>query len=209
MKRFVLIGLAILVIASLTAPVFAWEFSMKGETEYRYRYWTRTGNNDIFGSMGGTVDLGINQLQTFPTTAQTTRGGGQAFGATATFGVLAGQNRFGSDMQLNDYRMTLYPTIKVNPAIEVTASVNLTSLGVWSDGQPLISGAANATAAGPARAVGFVNSLYRSGSGRGNRDKCALNLCNVAMAQDSDQDSHAGFQHRLQGHKARHGPLEA
>jgi hypothetical protein len=57
MKRFVLIGLAILVITSLTAPVFAWELSMKGETEWRYRYWTRTGNEDIFGTMGGAVNL--------------------------------------------------------------------------------------------------------------------------------------------------------
>ena len=151
MKRFALIGLAILVIASLTAPVFAWEFSMKGETEYRYRYWTRTGNNDIFGSMGGTVDLGINQLQTFPTTGQTTRGSG-------TFGVLAGENRFGSDMQLTDYRMTLFPKFVVNPAIEVTASVNLTSLGIWSDGQVLIG---NGTVPVPSpRDPGYVNSLY-------------------------------------------------
>ena len=163
MKRFVLIGLAILVIASLTAPVFAWEFSMKGETEYRYRYWTRTGNNDIFGSMGGTVDLGLNHLQTFPTTAQTTRGGGQPFGSTAFFGVLAGQNNFGSDMQLNDYRMTLYPKFVVNPAIEVTAGVNLTSLGVWSDGQPLMGsgfGVGTSGGLGSARSPGFVNSLY-------------------------------------------------
>lgn len=159
MKRFVLIGLAILVISALAAPVFAWEFSMKGETEYRYRYWTRLGNNDIFGEMGGQIDLGLNHLQTFPTTAQTTRSGAQAFGATATFGVLAGQNRFGSDMQLNDYRMTLYPSIKVNPAIEVTAGVNLTSLGIWSDGQPLINSVGDFVP-GPARAAGFVNSLY-------------------------------------------------
>jgi hypothetical protein len=71
MIRFVLIGLAILVITSLTAPVFAWELSMKGETEWRYRYWTRTGNEDIFGTMGGAVNLGINHLQTFPTSGTT------------------------------------------------------------------------------------------------------------------------------------------
>jgi len=152
MKRFVLIGLAILVIASLTVPVFAWELSMKGETEWRYRYWTRTGDQDIFGTMGNAVDLGINHLQTFPTAATTNR-------ASGTFGVLAGENRFGADMQHVDYRMTLFPKIVVNKAIDVTASVNLTSLGIWSDGQPLISGA-GAFVPGPARAVGFVNSLY-------------------------------------------------
>jgi hypothetical protein len=151
MRRFVFIGLAFLVVLSLSAPVFAWEFSMKGETEWRYRYWTRTGNQDIFGTMSDSVNLGINHLQTFPTTATTNRGSG-------TFGVLAGENRFGADMQLTDYRMTIFPKINVNPAIEITASVNLTSLGIWSDGEPLIG---NGTVAVPApRDPGYVNSLY-------------------------------------------------
>ena len=152
MKRYGLIGfLVVLSIASLTAPIFAWELNLKGETEWRYRYWTRTGNQDIFGDMGGTVNLGLNHLQTFPTTATTNRG-------TGTFGVLAGENRFGADMQLTDYRMTLFPKITVNPAIEITASVNLTSLGIWSDGQPLIG---NGTVAVPSpRDPGYVNSLY-------------------------------------------------
>jgi hypothetical protein len=55
--------------------------------------------------------------------------------------------------------MTLFPKIVINKAIDVTGSVNLTSLGIWSDGQPLISGT-TAFVPGPARAVGFVNSLY-------------------------------------------------
>jgi hypothetical protein len=131
MRRLVLTGLAFLVVFPLGASVFAWDFSMNGEIEYRYRYWTRTGNQDIFGSMNEAVNLGINHLQTFPTTATTNRGSG-------AFGVLAGENRFGADMQLNDYRVTIFPKIVVNPAIEITASVNLTSLGIWSDGQPLI-----------------------------------------------------------------------
>jgi hypothetical protein len=153
MKRIGLIGITILVLASIAAPAFAWEITMKGEAEYRYRYWTRTGNNDIFGEMGGSlVDLGINHLVTFPT-------GGTGNRPSATFGVMAGENRFGSDMQQTDYRMTLYPKIKVNPAISFDASVNLTSLGIWSDGQPLINGT-TAFNPGPARAVGFVNSLY-------------------------------------------------
>lgn len=152
MKRYRSICLTILVIASLPALGFAWDFSSKGETEWRYRYWTRTGNRDIFGTMGGAVNLGINHLQTFPTTATTNRGSG-------TFGVLAGENRFGSDMQLTDYRMTMFPKIVVNPAIEITASVNLTSLGIWSDGQPLI-GSGIAGALPSPRDPGFVNSLY-------------------------------------------------
>ncbi len=151
MARVALTVLAVLLVVGAVTTCCAWEFSMKGETEWRYRYWTRAGNRDIFGAMGDAVNLGINHLQTYPTTATTNRGSG-------TFGVLAGENRFGADMQLTDYRMTIFPKIVVNPAIEITASVNLTSLGIWSDGQPLIG---NGTVAVPSpRDPGYVNSLY-------------------------------------------------
>jgi hypothetical protein len=165
MKRIGVIGLTgvalVMLLAASWAPVFAWEIDLKGETEWRYRYWTRTGNNDIFGQMdANAVYLGINHLQTFPTWATTNR-------ASGTFGVLAGENRFGADMCLNDYRMTIFPKIVVNKAISVEASVNLTSLGIWSDGQPLDSRTQVTRASGGAADTtfnmqnpGFVNSLY-------------------------------------------------
>ena len=142
----------VFLLAALATQAFAWEFKMKGDTEWRYRYWTRTGNQDIFGQMADNVSLGINHLQTFPTSSTTNRGSG-------TFGVLAGENRFGADMQRTDYRTTLYPTIVVNKAISVTASMNLTSLGIWSDGQPLVG---SGTPGAPATFTnpGYVNSLY-------------------------------------------------
>ncbi len=59
-------------------------------------------------------------------------------------------------MSLNDFRMTLFPKIVFNPAIEFAASVNLTSLGIWSDGQPLVGSSIVATSTN----VGFANSLY-------------------------------------------------
>ena len=168
MKRLWFIALAMLLIVTLGSVALAWEFNMKGEAEWRYRYWTRTGINDIFGPMGDSVlDLGINHLATFPTTGTSNRGGTGTFNQQATFGVLAGENRFGPAMSLNDYRMTLYPIIRVNPAIQVAASVNLTSLGIWSDGQPYVGGGYTAAAGGGALTlaatstnVGYVNSLY-------------------------------------------------
>jgi len=146
MKRVVYVGLIALLLAALATPCLAWEFKMKGEAEWRYRYWARTGPTDIFGHMDSNlVNLGINHLATFPTAATTNR-------TSPTFGVLAGQNNFGAEMNLTDYRMTFFPQINVNPAISLSASVNLTSLGIWSDGQPLdSSGNTN---------VGYVNSLY-------------------------------------------------
>jgi len=156
MRRLVCVSLAIVLLALLAGSACAWEFKMKGEAEYRYRYWSRLGTNDIFGKMGDDVYLGINHLQTFPTTATTNRAGQQAFNSQATFGVLVGEPRFGADMQKTDYRMTLYPTIIVNKAIEISSSMNLTSLGIWSDGQPLVGHWSNATSTN----VGYVNSLY-------------------------------------------------
>ena len=48
---------------------------MKGEAEWRYRYWFRTGNNDIFGQMDDSfVNLGINHLATFPTAGTSNAG---------------------------------------------------------------------------------------------------------------------------------------
>ncbi len=67
MKRFGLIGLIALLAICAAAPAFAWEFSMKGDWEWRYRYWTRTGQNDIFGQMDGTnVNLGTKPPVRFP-----------------------------------------------------------------------------------------------------------------------------------------------
>ncbi len=146
MRRFGFIAIVLLLLAAMTVPAFAWEMKLKGDTEWRFRYWTRTGAKDIFGQMDPTaVNLGVNHLATFPT-------GGTQNSGSGTFGVRAGENNFGSDMSFTDYRMTIYPKIKVNKAISVSASVNLTSLGIYSDGQPYdSSGNTN---------YGFNNSLY-------------------------------------------------
>jgi hypothetical protein len=149
MKKFGRTMFIVFLLMALATQAFAWEFKMKGDTEWRYRYWTRTGTDDIFGHMDGRVVLGINHLQTFPTSATTNHG-------TSTFGVIAGEDRFGADMQRTDYRTTLYPTIEVNKAIAVTASVNLTSLGIWSDGRPLVANGLATTTTNP----GYANSLY-------------------------------------------------
>lgn len=153
MRRLILILLACLLTMLASASCFAWEFTMKGEAEWRYRYWARSGNHDIFGTMDSNqVNLGINHLNTFPTSSTTNRVG-------TNYGVLAGENNFGSEMNLTDYRMTLFPKITVNKAISVEASVNFTSLGIWSDGLPLMAAAPpNGTLAGVN--PGYVNSLY-------------------------------------------------
>src|SRR5271157_700012 len=138
----------------MVAPAFAWDLEMKGDMEWRYRYWLRSGSNDIFGNMGGNVNLGINHLSTFPALATTNR----IKNTYPIIGVVAGQNRYGAEMNAVDYRMTVYPKIKVNPAIDVSASVNLTSPGIISDGLPYVAGVLNPVLSTPN--PGYVNSLY-------------------------------------------------
>lgn len=158
MKQLRLFVTAALLSAMLVVPAFAWELKLTGESEWRYRYWARTGNNDLFGTMDSEyVNLGINHLQVFPTAATTNRLG-------PGFGVLAGTNRYGSEMKLNDTRTTIYPAIIVNKAITIAAAVNLTSLGIWSDGAPYVDTvtytvAPNNTVTIPPNR-GYVNSLY-------------------------------------------------
>lgn len=147
MKRIGLAGLIAVLAVCFTAPAFAWEFSMKGEWEWRYRYWSRLGQDDIFGKMDANrVNLGLNHLYLWPGNSTTNR-------MSSTYGVLAGQNNYGADMSLTDNRATIYPKIKVNKAISLEASVNLTSLGLWSDGDPY-------NISTNSRNVGYYNSMY-------------------------------------------------
>ena len=85
----VLITAFLVWVSVMAAPAFAWEFSMSGEVEWRYKTWTRTGIHDIFGDMGGIVNLGINHLSTFPTTTTTTR----IRNTYPIIGVVAGEDR--------------------------------------------------------------------------------------------------------------------
>lgn len=49
MKRLITVLVAGLLVAAFALPAFAWEFSMTGEYEYRLRYYSRTGDTDLFG----------------------------------------------------------------------------------------------------------------------------------------------------------------
>jgi hypothetical protein len=49
MKKFLTFLLAGLLIVAMTAPVLAWEFSMTGQYELRFKYFSRLGSNDLFG----------------------------------------------------------------------------------------------------------------------------------------------------------------
>ncbi len=49
MRRILTTVLAGLLVLAGAVPVFAWEFSMTGEFIYRFKYFSRMGNSDLFG----------------------------------------------------------------------------------------------------------------------------------------------------------------
>lgn len=128
MKKSV-ISAVVVVLVCICSQAPAWEIALRGENVVRYRYWSRTGGNDIFGRMDSNVYLGANHLKTHPSPNRDN-------GPGPSFGVLAGENRFGPDMNYTDMRVTFYPKIKVNKAISVEGSINLTSLGLHEGGRP-------------------------------------------------------------------------
>ena len=151
MKKLLTILLAGLLIVAVTAPALAWEFNMKGEWEYRFRYFGRTGDADLFGQQVGSGEIGFagqniyGQLDfinatgtgpiiipnvfgitalpttaTLPATATGTIANVNSTGAKAGMRIIRGGfSAYGSDAIYHDSRLTLYPEIRVNPAIRV------------------------------------------------------------------------------------------
>ncbi len=143
MKRLLTILFAGLLLTAFVAPVFAWEYSMKGEFEYRVRYFGRTGDHDLFGYAPSQNAAGFAG----PVGAPGTPGVGGTDGPEGTFVGFAGPNiyatgatgtspddtgassgllatrggfsRYNSDALYDDVRLTMYPEIRVNNAIRV------------------------------------------------------------------------------------------
>lgn len=117
MKRIWTILVAGLLIAALTAPALAWEFTMTGEAEFRYRYFARTGDADLFGTAASTaVFPAYGGVIGFAGPAATYAA---ATGATAFGVVVQGFSAKGADAETNEARIWLYPEIRINEAIRL------------------------------------------------------------------------------------------
>lgn len=62
MKKLITLASLAFLLNLGAADAFAWELTLKGATEYRYRYLTRFGQNDLFGNVN-IVPLGINHIK--------------------------------------------------------------------------------------------------------------------------------------------------
>ncbi len=128
MKRFWTILVAGLVLVAVAAPAFAWEFQMKGEYEYRLKWFSRTGGTDLFGvasvqdnpPVGGPAGAAFRVGLAGPNFYGTSLAGAAV--ASNGAGVRIGRGGFSmwdSDAYYNDSRMTLQPVIRINPAIRL------------------------------------------------------------------------------------------
>ncbi len=100
-KRLFVIGILALVSASFAGDELAWELKVHGDTTLRYRYITRTGVNDIFGQMRENIYLGVNHLHNYPTPSASNRYN------SAGRGVCAGENGWGAEADITEYRAAL------------------------------------------------------------------------------------------------------
>jgi hypothetical protein len=115
MKRFFTLFCTVLLVSAVAAPTLAWEFSMTGDMEVRYRYFSRTGGGDLYGAANETA-IGFNN------------------GAIGLSGYYGGTNAVeaqgfsvkGSDAALSDMRVRLYPELRLNQAIRVRGEYWLT-----------------------------------------------------------------------------------
>jgi hypothetical protein len=104
--------LAVVTIASAwpLSQAAAWEFSMRGEAEWRYRYISRTGPGDLFGNADLAQKSGVGTSI------------GLAGPQTMTV-RLEGYSSKGSDAAYGEQRFWFWPEFRINPALRLRSIV--------------------------------------------------------------------------------------
>ncbi len=136
MRKILVLFLVGVLAAAFAAPAFAWEFSMKGEFEHRFRYIGRLGDDDLFGKaslqdspavgtfigFAGPSIYGTGYTQHGPSDSAASGPslvGGLLSSGTPVIVTRGGFSRWGSDALWHDTRMVLRPVIRVNKAVRV------------------------------------------------------------------------------------------
>jgi hypothetical protein len=120
MRGFGVFTATLLVLGICCTSATAWEFSMRGEGELRYRYISRTGPNDLFGD----ADYAQRQPMQLPTSTFLNTSVGLA-GANNKFVQVEGYSSKGSDAGWAEQRFQLFSRIRVNKAIDIKGIMSL------------------------------------------------------------------------------------
>ncbi len=131
--------LFLLIVLMSSAPCAnAWEFSMQGHYEYRFRWFGRTGHNDIFGN-ARTEDLQVKGVRVgfagpniynsgaLPTVPAPTSNFRWNLGSASGRQMLITRGGFsssGSDALYSDSRLTLKPVISLNKSMKIEVVYN-------------------------------------------------------------------------------------
>ena len=138
-KEIFIVVMTVLTLGCSSMSALCWEFILHGEYENRVRWWGRTGGNDLFGMASaqegapGGVAVGfagpnIYNTGALPTVQAPTSNFLFNLGASGGRQELITRGGFsssGSDALVNDSRLTLWPIIRVNNAIQVLGVFNI------------------------------------------------------------------------------------
>jgi hypothetical protein len=134
-RRIVVCVLGAISLCIFVLPVFAWEFTLNGEFEYRMRYWSRIGQRDLFGNgdavgtdviAGFGLPVGLTGPSLWSSGVPVTRAP-QADGrdpATVCL-VRNGFAEYDSDAHIADMRMTVNLNFKLSEAVYISTQINL------------------------------------------------------------------------------------
>ncbi|MBI5570506.1 MAG: hypothetical protein HY914_11220 [Desulfomonile tiedjei] len=128
MKRTLVVLAAVFMLGIGVSPSLAWEFSMTGESEWRYRYVSRTGVHDLFGNAeiaqhnpvapgtGTSIGLAgpLSRTVVFPPPA----------GSEFQLGIaLEGYSSKGADASYAETRNVINPVLTINRAVSLRAII--------------------------------------------------------------------------------------
>jgi hypothetical protein len=134
MKRLWILWLSLLLGVLMSSFAAAWEFDMKGDYEWRFRYLGRTGDSDFFGNMkvqdASLPFAGPGASQMIGLAGPNLFGRGQVPSVAADFGNVVtlargGFSESGSDAHYREQRITFSPHITINKAVHFHSTFTL------------------------------------------------------------------------------------
>lgn len=156
-----------LLVAAFVVPTPAWEVSMTGEAEFRYRYWSRTGDGDLFGGPVGVNTAGVATGTNGFAGPVVSPGDFNPAGFPSLRVQAQGFSAKGADASIQEQRVWLFPEIRINPAIRLRGEYWVTGTHLRAH-HPVIQDGRTYVGSNYAVPEGYVG-WFISGDGSGGK----------------------------------------